>query len=159
LDKRQVGHDRIDPEEIVFEDVYPLYGAYDIRSSSILRNEAIRADTTQQLELATQALGQIAKEKYLPIFDEIVFRIRENIKQLQDGLITDDGETARRFLKQEVEPLLKKFNDPMNTSGEYISQYFNSLDNPLFSIQKRSEFLIDSVYRLFKLTAFFVNNS
>ena len=39
-------------EEIVFKDVYPMYGMSDVRNSSLERNTAIQNDLQQNLKLA-----------------------------------------------------------------------------------------------------------
>ena len=44
-------------EQIVFHDVYPLYGLVDMRNSSRIRNEAIRADLREQLQLALDVIN------------------------------------------------------------------------------------------------------
>ncbi len=45
-------------DEIVFNDVYPLFGQSDIKGSSIARNNAIKEDLTTQLTLAINILNE-----------------------------------------------------------------------------------------------------
>jgi hypothetical protein len=40
------------PERIAFETVYPLYGAIDIRNSSVERSQSIQLDFIEQLQMA-----------------------------------------------------------------------------------------------------------
>ena len=55
--ERQKHQGSSQPEPIVFPDLYPLYGSADIRGSSNHRNEAVRADLIEHLELALAVLG------------------------------------------------------------------------------------------------------
>jgi hypothetical protein len=51
LNKRR--HDETEAmEEIVFKDVYPMFGLSDVRNSSTERNTAIQKDFQQNLKLA-----------------------------------------------------------------------------------------------------------
>lgn len=44
------------PERIAFEDVYPLFGAIDIRNSSVERSQSIQLDFIEQLQKAADVL-------------------------------------------------------------------------------------------------------
>ena len=63
------------PEQIIFNDVYPLYGQSDIKGSSIARNNAIKDDLTTQLTLAITVLKEACKSEKLPIYNELMFRV------------------------------------------------------------------------------------
>ena len=54
LEEKERGEVSPELEQIVFHDVYPLYGLVDMRNSSRIRNEAIRADLSDQLQLALE---------------------------------------------------------------------------------------------------------
>ena len=79
-----------DLEEIVFEEVYPLYGQVDIQSSSTLRNQAIQADLIEQLSLADKVLHTTVDKYPLPIYKELQFRIHSYIEKLKNGLVSGD---------------------------------------------------------------------
>ena len=56
-------------ERIAFNDVYPLYGAIDIRNSSTESSHAIQLDLVEQLELARKVV-----KKYKPICHSPYYR-------------------------------------------------------------------------------------
>src|SRR5690606_15895780 len=47
---------KAEPEPIVFQDVYPLYGATDIRASSTHRNAAVQSDLLDQMAMIDEIL-------------------------------------------------------------------------------------------------------
>ena len=60
-----------EPEQIVFGDVYSLYGLSDIRGSSDERNRSIKEDLLDQLQLAHSVVADAARVRALPILDEL----------------------------------------------------------------------------------------
>ena len=52
-------------EDIVFRDVIPLYGQFDIRGSSDARNEAIQSDLIRQMNAAESVLDNACKIEML----------------------------------------------------------------------------------------------
>jgi hypothetical protein len=49
------------PERIAFESVYPLYGAIDIRNSSVERSQSIQLDFIEQLQMAASVIKSAVK--------------------------------------------------------------------------------------------------
>ena len=103
-----------DMEEIVFENLYPLYGLSDIRDSSAHRNNAIQSDLIDQLNLVKDILSAANNVKQLPIIDELNFRANKYISSLSKGLSTGDEVSITNFLNSEVDSLLDhiKLYDP-----------------------------------------------
>lgn len=93
-------------EPIIFKDVYPLYGQTDIKGSSEQRNEAIRADLIEQLELTIDLLSLIKRSKQIVILDEIIFRLKEQIKRIRKGLSTSDEVFIINTIHNEITPFL-----------------------------------------------------
>ena len=80
-------------EPILFDNVYPLYGAIDIRNSSIERNKAIQLDIIEQLDMASAIIKKAQKETDFPLLGEIKFKIKK-FKQSIQNIILSDEETA-----------------------------------------------------------------
>ena len=68
-------------EEIVFKDVYPMYGMSDVRNSSLERNLAIQNDLQQNLKLAKELLQTIYTAKKFPLIEEVIFKTDEQQKK------------------------------------------------------------------------------
>jgi GAF domain-containing protein len=98
--------DAAEPTPIAFEEVYPLYGAADIRSSTRHRNEAVRHDALARLGRAREALGAVWKALPLTILDELRLRLDRRIEQYEAAWNTGDEADAAQFLSDEVEPVL-----------------------------------------------------
>lgn len=65
IDQRQLGEE-YDLQEIIFQDVYPLYGQIDIKGSSDARNLSVQKDMTFQLKTLLILLKEIDDRKELP---------------------------------------------------------------------------------------------
>ncbi len=115
--------------EIVFDDVYPLYGQIDIRRSSEARNNAIIKDLGAQLELLLELFGAVAKEEGLPIYDEIVFRLRNYLKEIKEEYRTNSEETITDFFNEDIRPLLDHVKTLTATLKAMVVNYELSVSN------------------------------
>jgi hypothetical protein len=73
-------------ERICFTDVYPLYGAIDIRNSSTERSRSIQLDIIEQLELAQKVIKKAQADMPFPLLQEIEFKIDKFIAAASDVL-------------------------------------------------------------------------
>jgi GAF domain-containing protein len=118
-------------EPIVFDHVYALYGASDIRGSSTLRNAAIQADPLEQLQLARAIFVEAYRYKPLPLLDEFAYRIGQQIAMLEGGLNSGDEASFLDFLRLEVEPLFDHLQAFGAGVSESIEAYRTALDPAL----------------------------
>ena len=128
-------------DEIVFKDVYPLFGQSDIKGSSDARNEAIQEDLITQLSLAIDVLKDACKTEDLPIYKELMFRVATFLKDVQDGLNAGDEVNILDFLNREIYPVfghIKKMNAQLAIK---VNVYMNRLDKDLGVVyEKRKEY-------------------
>jgi hypothetical protein len=115
-------------EPIVFENVYPLYGLSDIRNSSEFRNEAVRSDIIEHLNLAKGVLQSANQVKNLPLFDEMIFRIDKHINRVNKGLGSGDEVSILEFLRNEIEPVFNHIKDYDFSLDDLIKNYTRILD-------------------------------
>jgi hypothetical protein len=116
-------------ENIVFRDVYPLYGASDIRGSSYARNTAIRDDLTDHLNLALDVVQKAWEARHLPILQELSHQITEHLDWIQDGIGTGEEMAVMTFLRNEVEPVFK----PLQTFGPRVTEAIAAYDREIDS--------------------------
>ena len=132
-------------EPIVFENVYALYGASDIRGSSTFRQAVIQADLLEQLHLARAIFVVAYRQRPLPLLDEFAYRIGKKIAALELGLSSGDEATLLDFLRREVEPLF----DHLQAFGlgvcEHIEAYRTALDPTLGVLYRRRKDFEESV--------------
>ena len=118
-------------DEIVFQDVYPLFGQSDIKGSSDARNSAIQEDLTTQLSLAITVLKEACKNESLPIYNELMFRVSAYLNEVKKGLNAGDEVTILDFLKREIYPVFNHIKNINNSLSKKVSIYMNSLDKDL----------------------------
>jgi hypothetical protein len=114
-------------EDIVFKDVYPLFGMADIRNSSIERTAAIREDLLENLQLAKDVLWKIQAHTPLPLLEEILYKAYAQFHKLNFGLAAGDEISALDFLRREIHPLLEHFESE-SAIQPAIAHYRSHLD-------------------------------
>ena len=124
-------------EEIIFKDVYPLYGLSDIRNSSLIRNQAIRDDLIENLELAGNVILTAKKHKDLKVFDELYFRIEKKLNALKFGIDSGDEAEILKFLNKKVIPLFDHIQNYDKSVKISIDEYRSSINEDQMILYKR----------------------
>lgn len=132
-------------EAIAFPEVQALFGVSDIRSSSTLRNQAIRADLVEQLTLAREALGAAEDSPSLPYLGEMAYRIERRLDGLAPGLASGDEGAIVEFLKGEVEPMLERVQGFGDEARALVERYRGALDERLGILYRRRRDYEESV--------------
>ena len=144
-------------EEIVFHDVYPLYGLSDIRNSSLQRNEAIRDDLIENLELAKKVILTAGKFKKLKIFKELIFRMDKKISSLKFGIYTGDESDIMKFLSKQIVPLFEHIQNYDEEVRSVINQYNESLNKDLMIIYNRRKSYEESATKVNSIIASYLD--
>jgi len=137
-------------EEIVFKDVYPLFGLADVRNSSTERNTAIQQDFQQNLKLAKELLQKIYAQKKLPIVEEVMFKTEEQLHKINRGLASGDETSVLEFLKSEINPLVEHFEEE-EMLEKYIVRYRAHLDPVFGVVYKRRKSFEESLAMINKM--------
>ncbi len=133
----QSSDEAITTESIVFKDVVPLYGASDIRASSLVRNDAIQADLEEQLQLALNIVTEEEKETGIPLLNNLSFKINQHLDTVKAGLKAGDEVSIIDFLTKEINPVLVLLKDTYQEAKEPVKRYFDSLDQELGVLYKK----------------------
>lgn len=131
--------------EIVFDEVYPLFGQMDIKGSSIARNEAIKEDLKLQLHAIKKIINLGLKAEPLPIYEQYIFRINNFLKQIDENLQVDSEQKIRGFIQDNIKPLFKHFKQLGDGLTQEIATYNGSLDANLELIYKHRKDYDDTV--------------
>ena len=123
-------------EPIVFEDVYPLFGAMDIRGSSASRNQAIEADLLEQLDLASETLRAIHSCHPMPLADYYDKALVSSRASVAKGLSSGDEISLIDFLLTRIEPFFhdvrKCVSLPKDEHGQDpVDRYLAHMDESL----------------------------
>jgi len=121
--------------EIVFDDVVPLFGQVDVVGSSITRNEAIRLDLTKQLEISKQILQERTKIN-LPFYEQLIFQIDKHLMELKEDYKTSSEQEINLFFVKQLLPLFEHFQS--NSKNNSV------LDEFLETIDKNNDNLYDA---------------
>ncbi|MGI9548298.1 MAG: GAF domain-containing protein [Flavobacteriaceae bacterium] len=115
-------------EEIIFKDVYPLYGQIDIKGSSQSRNLAIQRDLMIQLTNINNILTTAFDKEKLPIYEELMFRINNWRDSISDTLYSSSEQNIFDFIQEEVNPVLEHLRQTDAKMKKLIAEYGESID-------------------------------
>ncbi|WP_290842096.1 GAF domain-containing protein [Flavobacterium sp.] len=118
--------------EIIFKDVYPMYGQIDIKGSSVARNQAIQKDLTKQIEALSDILSELTKSQKLPVLEQHVFELEKLKVNIGDDLKADSEAVAQNYILTEIHPMLEHFNTRKEIVGK-LENYAAILD-PAFGM-------------------------
>lgn len=116
-------------DTVTFKGLYPLFGAIDIRNSTIERNHALKEDLKVQLAILSETLENLRDTIRLDLLDKILFNCKEWIKKVDDFINSSEEAQLNEFLELEVYPMLKHIEKGQPQTKEIIQKYFNSINS------------------------------
>lgn len=144
-------------DDIVFNNVYPLYGQSDIKGSSVARNNAIKVDLMTQLSLAISVLKEACKSEKMPIYSELMFRVEEYLLHVEEGLKSGDETSILSFLQREIYPVFKHIKTLNPKLKKLVKMYMNRLDTNLQVVYEKRKAYEDSVTILNDRLSYFID--
>lgn len=118
------------PGNVVFDQVYPLYGAIDIRNSSIERSQAIQKDLKEHLQLVKDILDQLQNKLSLPLLEGITFKVHNFQQAIENSLAAENEVRINDFFDQELHPVLQHLQKSNPQTQEIANRYFDNVYNP-----------------------------
>ncbi|APG59255.1 GAF domain-containing protein [Christiangramia salexigens] len=115
-------------KDITFKDVYPLYGQIDIVASSEARNESIKKDLLDQLELILNIIQKAYEVEKLPIYDQVKYRITDFKTELADKLNASSEQKVFNLLQKEVNPLMNHLKKQSEEIKKLVEDYNDKLN-------------------------------
>jgi GAF domain-containing protein len=110
---------------VVFENVYPLYGAIDIRNSSIERSKAIKKDLKAHLNLVDDSINQLLSVVELPLLEGLKFKNQYFLETIENGLPAEEEVKINEFFECEVDPVFRHLQKTSPALRELTDNYFN----------------------------------
>ncbi len=135
-------------ERIAFNDVYPLYGAIDIRNSSTERARAIQLDMIEQLQLARQVVENAKPVLPQDLLQEIEFKIGKHLNAAKDVLKAEEELSIQEFMQSQI---VSVFNHLLHTEPSVkneIENYFSSIDPQLGMVYNHRKEYEESISRI-----------
>ena len=136
-------------EEIVFEDVYPLYGQADIVSSSNLRNDCIKTDLLDNLNWVKRILEEWSGHLNLFLLSVYMDKVDQLTKNLNTEFNSKDETEVVEVLNEEIHPYMDQLSREFEDLPKELYQDYQSYVDPSLNIvyNKRKEYE-ESVSRL-----------
>lgn len=144
-------------EPIVFQGVYPMYGAIDIRNSSVERNNAIQLDLLEQLNLAKEIIQLAKKEHPFPLLDETAYKLQKYTHSVSNILFADEEIAILQFLKVELINLFKHLQSILPSLNKEINRYFAAIDSPVEMVYHHRKEYEDSITTINNAVARFID--
>lgn len=137
-------------KDITFKDVYPLYGQIDIVASSDARNEAIKKDLLDQLDIILDIIKKAYEIEELPIYDQVKYRISDFKKDIEDKLNASSEQKVFNLLQKEVNPLmshLKKQSEEIKNLVEEYKKKLNPETGIVYNHRKKYDETVQQINR------------
>ena len=135
-------------EDIVFNEVYPLYAQSDIKGSSTARNSAIQADLELQLSSVIDTFRKVMKVQSFPIYENLVYRVQGYLDHVKEGLKAGDEVSILEFLKREIYPVFDHLKTVDPVFEKAVKTYVSKIDPKLHVVYKQRKAYDDSVTML-----------
>ena len=132
---------------VIFENVYPLYGAIDIRNSSMQRSVAIQKDINAQLGLVGETFDKLEAMMQLPLLEGLKFKNHNFRQSIDKHLQAEDEVRINEFFVNEVNPVLlhlaknskaqeviENYFELVKDSNGYLYRYRNEYESTLTAI-------------------------
>lgn len=133
---------------VSFEDVYPLYGAIDIRNSTVERNTALRADLIFQVKLLLHTLDEIDTQLDLPRIDELILKSNIWRGRVEDQAIHIDETALKNFIEDEVLPQLHILHDEQPALQALIGTFLDANNEQTGAVFQHRRMLETSMQRI-----------
>lgn len=135
-------------EPIVFDNVFPLYGAVDIRNSSTERNKAIQLDMLEQLAMAASIVEHARKVSPFPLLEEILFKIERYTHSVANILFAEEELAIHQFLVDEIVQVFNHLQLIIPALQEEINIYMQAIDSPVKMIYHHRKNYEESITRI-----------
>ena len=144
-------------ETILFDNVYPLYGAIDIRNSSTERNKAIQQDMLEQLDMASAIIKKALKETNLPLLGEVKYKIKKYRESIENIAVTEEEIAINQFMKQDVVELFQQLKTIAPSVEDDIAKYFNAITSVVDMVYHHRKEFDESITAINKALAKFID--
>ncbi len=128
LKAKRKGIDKVEIASITFKQVFPLYGAIDIRDSTIARNRALREDLKLLLEILMQVLHELKNLHPLALIDELIYECSKWMNRISTEISANDEMLLSQFFESQANPFLSHFKETSPIGSGIINRYFEASD-------------------------------
>lgn len=114
-------------KEIVFKDVYPLYGQIDIKGSSENRISAIVNDLKLQINHLIEIINILNSDKKISVIEQKKFELESFLREFEQPFKNELEQIIHHYIETEIHSFLKNMVSYKSTK-KIINDYFNKID-------------------------------
>lgn len=114
-------------KEIIFKEVYPLYGQIDIKDSSENRNKAIVNDLRDQIIQIITIIEILNFDKKIGVIEQKKHELQSFLLELDLPLKNNSEQIIHHYIETEIHSFFKNFEFNQKTEN-LIKDYFKKLD-------------------------------
>jgi hypothetical protein len=141
LNSHQKNNGHVIQGNVVFDNVYPLYGAIDIRNSSTERSVAIQKDLKEHLNLIDTTLDELMAHIKLPLLDGLKFKVSNFRTSMQNRLAAEDEIRFNEFFDKDLTSMFTHLRKTDNKLDAIIRNYFHQVEESGSTLYKyRNEY-------------------
>lgn len=115
-------------KEIVFKDVFPLYGQVDIKDSSITRNQSVKNDLLTQLKQLLNIIGRVEPHEPVIPIEQHLADLQGFIDDLGINIKADTEQSIQHYIETNIHPLLLNTERCDEKLKKDIERYFEQID-------------------------------
>ncbi len=134
--------------DIIFKELYPLYGQMDIKGSSERRNKAVSQDLIKQIRGVEKVLKIAIRKNALPALEELMFRLNKVKKELENDLEAGSEHRLTTFLEADVYPVLTYLASTGKQLKDQVDEYFGMLDPELRTVYEERKIFDQTVNQI-----------
>lgn len=158
LQAQSDGNVEVSFRDVVFKEVYPLFGQIDIKGSSQARNEAVQKDLLIQLNEVKAILEVLQGVQSLPVYEELLYRVTNYIQIVSSHLEVDSEQSILNFFKDDLRPifdhilitassehrkLIINYRSKLNKGMGFIYENRKDFDESVTAINKKLAAILD----------------
>lgn len=114
-------------KEIVFKEVYPLYGQIDIKGSSENRISAIVNDLKLQINQLIEIINILNSDKKISVIEQKKFELESFLREFEQPFKNELEQIIHHYIETEIHSFLKNMVSYKSTK-KIINDYFNKID-------------------------------
>lgn len=144
-------------QEIVFENVFPLFGQIDIVGSSKARNKAIQEDLTEQLSESIAILQEVTNEHSMPFYEQLIFNANKHLTKLNKQFSSSSEQTINHFFQGEILPVFNYLNKSSDIQSTRLTEFLAQIDFENLTLYKERKKYDNTVDGINKQLAHFLD--
>ena len=144
-------------KDIIFNNLYPLYGQMDIKGSSVKRNKAVSTDLVKQINGVEKVLQYAFDQTHMPVYEQLIYRLENYKSDLKKELSAGSEHKILRFLKLDVYPVFDHLKESDPGLKKLIEEYDNMLDPNLQTVYEERKKYDTSVNQVNQRLASFLD--